>query len=96
MVTVTDDKATPGASPVDPPAAEKAPTRGRLVVRRFLRRKGAVFGLVVVVLLYLMAFLGPLISPGATPNRTTPRSSSRRAPSTGSAPPRSARTCSRR
>ena len=64
MVTVTDDKSTPGASPVEPPpVTEKAPTRGRMVLRRFLRRKAAVFGLAVVVLLYLMAFIGPLISP---------------------------------
>lgn len=65
MVTITDDKSTPGVGPVEPPSTEteKAPTRGRLVLRRFLRRKAAVFGLVVVVLLYLMAFIGPLISP---------------------------------
>lgn len=64
MVTITDDKHTPGTGPAEQPAeAEKAPTRGRMVLRRFLRRKAAVFGLAVVVLLYLMAFLGPLISP---------------------------------
>src|SRR5690242_7756827 len=34
-------------------------SRGRLVLRRFLRRKLAVFGLVMVVLLFVMAFVGP-------------------------------------
>ncbi|MGW5055220.1 ABC transporter permease [Actinokineospora sp. NPDC004072] len=64
MATITSDAATPGASPVDGgPTRERSVTRSRLVLRRFLRRKGAVFGLVVVVLLYLMAFLGPLFSP---------------------------------
>ncbi len=33
--------------------------RGRLVVRRFLRNKGAAVGLVVVVLMFLAAFVGP-------------------------------------
>ena len=36
-------------------------TRGRLVVRRFLRRKVAVAGLVVLASLFLVAFLGPLV-----------------------------------
>ncbi|GGS44361.1 MULTISPECIES: ABC transporter permease [Actinokineospora] len=65
MATITSDAAAPGASPVDggAPKRERSATRSRLVLRRFLRRKGAVFGLIVVVLLYLMAFLGPLISP---------------------------------
>ncbi|MEW6474079.1 MAG: ABC transporter permease [Actinomycetota bacterium] len=34
-------------------------SRGRLVLRRFLRRKTAVGGLVVLVFLFLMAFVGP-------------------------------------
>jgi peptide/nickel transport system permease protein len=37
--------------------------RGRLVLRRFLRRRLAVGGLVVLVLLFLLAFAGPYISP---------------------------------
>ncbi|MGX7827095.1 ABC transporter permease [Actinokineospora sp. 24-640] len=64
MATTTSDAATPGAGPVDGrPTAGRTPTRARMVLRRFLRRKTAVFGLAVVVLLYLMAFLGPLVSP---------------------------------
>jgi peptide/nickel transport system permease protein len=38
-------------------------SRGRLVVRRFLRHRLSVIGLVSVVLLYALAFLGPLLSP---------------------------------
>ena len=40
-------------------------SRGRLVLRRFLRRKLAVFGLVMVVLLFVMAFVGPHFDPTA-------------------------------
>jgi peptide/nickel transport system permease protein len=36
--------------------------RGRLVLRRFLRRRLAVAGLVVLVLLFVLAFAGPYIS----------------------------------
>ncbi len=44
-------------------SAEKAGIgRGRLVLRRFLRRRLAVGGLVVLVLLFALAFLGPYIS----------------------------------
>ncbi|HEY4409233.1 MAG TPA: peptide ABC transporter permease, partial [Acidimicrobiia bacterium] len=38
---------------------EEVVGRGRLVLRRFLRRKTSVAGLVVLVLLFLMAFVGP-------------------------------------
>jgi peptide/nickel transport system permease protein len=34
-------------------------SRGRLVLRRFLRRRMAVFGLFLVVMLFLLAFVGP-------------------------------------
>ncbi|WP_156754197.1 ABC transporter permease [Actinokineospora pegani] len=62
-MTVTDDGAAT-ASPVDPtPVTERTPSRGKLVLRRFLRRKSALFGLVVVVLLYAVAFSYPLFSP---------------------------------
>ncbi|GDY33195.1 ABC transporter permease [Gandjariella thermophila] len=51
-------------SPVEPGFAPgAATTRGRLVLRRFLRNRLALVGLVVVVLLYVTAFLGPAISP---------------------------------
>ncbi|MBV9010589.1 MAG: ABC transporter permease [Pseudonocardiales bacterium] len=38
-------------------------SRGWMVVRRFLRRRLSVIGLVCVVLLYALAFLGPLLTP---------------------------------
>ena len=38
---------------------EEVVSRGRLVWRRFLRRKAAVIGLFVVLFLFLMAFVGP-------------------------------------
>lgn len=52
-------------------AADTAPSsssheqisRARLVVRRFLRKKLAVAGLVVILLMYAIAFLAPLFSP---------------------------------
>ncbi|EWC59347.1 Oligopeptide transport system permease protein OppC [Actinokineospora spheciospongiae] len=63
-MTLTEDGATPGGSPVDTSvAAERSPSRSRLVLRRFLRRKPALIGLVVVVLLYAAAFLSPLFAP---------------------------------
>jgi peptide/nickel transport system permease protein len=37
--------------------------RGRLLLRRFLRRRLSVIGLVVLVLLFLLAFVGPYLSP---------------------------------
>ncbi|MGH3764334.1 MAG: ABC transporter permease [Pseudonocardiaceae bacterium] len=52
--------ALPGA-PVEPLTG--AANRGRLVWRRFLRHRLSVIGLVCVVLLYTLAFLGPLLSP---------------------------------
>jgi peptide/nickel transport system permease protein len=38
-------------------------TRGRLVARRFLRRRLAVCGLVTLGLLFVLAFVGPRVSP---------------------------------
>ena len=60
-VIVAASEATDG----EPAAVEEleAATRGRLVVRRFLRRRLAVAGLVVLVVLFAFAFLGPLLSP---------------------------------
>lgn len=48
-----------------PPGAEELEVggRGRLVVRRFLRRRLAVVGLVVLVVLFAFAFVGPFLSP---------------------------------
>ena len=44
-------------------ALPAAPTRGRLVLRRFLRNKLAVAGLVTFVGLFVLAYVGPLLSP---------------------------------
>jgi peptide/nickel transport system permease protein len=41
---------------------EEGISRGRLVLRRFLRRKVAVAGLVILVLMVLFAFLGPYLT----------------------------------
>jgi peptide/nickel transport system permease protein len=51
------------AAPAEPIGADLAGvTRGRLVLRRFRRRKLALAGLVVLGLLFLFAFLGPHLS----------------------------------
>ena len=39
------------------------PTRGRLVLRRFARRRSAVVALVLLALLFVVAFAGPAFSP---------------------------------
>jgi peptide/nickel transport system permease protein len=44
-------------------ASVEMPSRGRLIVRRFLRKRLAMVGLAVIVLLYLLAFVGPVFSP---------------------------------
>jgi len=51
----------PGNAPGE--ALAGTSTRGRLVARRFLRHRLAVFGLACVLLLYALAFLGPLFTP---------------------------------
>jgi peptide/nickel transport system permease protein len=59
-----DDLAPAGASPVRATVAPAAMvSRGRLVLRRFLRRRMALIGLLVIVLLYLMAFVAPAFAP---------------------------------
>jgi glutathione transport system permease protein len=61
-----DSAGTAGAAPGSPvdaaPDPGKSTTRGRLVLTRFLRNKLALVGLVVIVAMYLMAFVGPLLS----------------------------------
>jgi peptide/nickel transport system permease protein len=47
----------------EPAQAGRSVSRGRLVLRRFLRKRMAVFGLVVVLLLAVMAYVGPLLAP---------------------------------
>jgi peptide/nickel transport system permease protein len=60
--------ATGGSGSVPPPAENAGldetavPSRAGIVLRRFLRKKQGVFGLVVVVLLILLAFVGPYLS----------------------------------
>ena len=59
---------TPGGSasvsPVDAGATGDLRTsRAKLVVRRFMRNRNALIGLVVIVLLYAAAFLSPLFAP---------------------------------
>ena len=53
--------AVPG-SPVDP-GRVAPPSRGGLVLRRLLRNKLAVTGLVVFVGMFVLAYVGPLVSP---------------------------------
>jgi peptide/nickel transport system permease protein len=61
-----DSAGTAGAasgSPVDAaPEPGKAMTRGRLVLIRFLRNKLALVGLIIIVAMYLLAFVGPLLT----------------------------------
>jgi peptide/nickel transport system permease protein len=50
------------AEPQGPPPDEVALSRGRLVLRRFLRSKESTAGAVLIVLLFLLAFLGPYLT----------------------------------
>lgn len=66
MSTVTGGTAaaTGTGSPIDlSDGGLAAPSRGKLVLRRFLRNRLGIAGLAVFVLLFLMAYLGPVISP---------------------------------
>lgn len=51
--------------PVEPAQGEKRITRRRLIWRRFLRNKTAVAGGVVIILLVILAIIGPYLSPWA-------------------------------
>ena len=53
--TVTADSGIQGQAPLD---ETRVPSRGRIILRRFLRQKSALFGLVLLVLLVLMAYGG--------------------------------------
>ena len=55
----------PGSDAVSgaPAGSGAQPTRGRLVLRRFLRSRKAVCGLAAIVLLFLLAYLGPMLTP---------------------------------
>lgn len=59
VVIAASDEAT-ATSPVPP---VEGITRGRLLLRRFLRRRLAVAGLIVLALLFVFAFVGPYFSP---------------------------------
>src|SRR5918996_5999536 len=66
MTTPVESSRTAGATPVELPTAPEAgaPTsRGRLVLRRFLRNRQGMAGLVVLALLFALAYLSPLFSP---------------------------------
>lgn len=55
---------TGGAAEGDPAAIDETQivSRGRLVLRRFLRKRMAMVGLIMLVLLFALAFLGPYIA----------------------------------
>lgn len=55
--TVIDAPPAPGDA-----APARAASRGRLVLRRLLGAPGALLGLAVVVLLFLLAFVGPYLT----------------------------------
>src|SRR5439155_13396051 len=58
-------RGAPGATSGDPTQAgsTEAISRRRLVLRRFRRRRTALAGLVALVLLFVMAYVGPLVAP---------------------------------
>ena len=55
LVVAEEDAATPATEP-------ETLGRGRIVLRRFLRRRLAVAGLVILVLMFALAFIGPYLS----------------------------------
>jgi peptide/nickel transport system permease protein len=65
MTALRDDDLAPASA--GPVAAAVAPNamvgRGRLVLRRFLRKRMALLGLLVIVSLYLLAFVAPAFAP---------------------------------
>ncbi|MGH3439013.1 MAG: ABC transporter permease [Sciscionella sp.] len=61
--TESETAAATAGTAIELPEGSAGTNRGRLVLRRFLRNQLAVGGLVVIVLLYLVAFLAPVISP---------------------------------
>jgi peptide/nickel transport system permease protein len=53
--TVTAESGVHGAAPID---ETRVPSRGRIILRRLVRKKSALFGLVLLVLLVLSAYVG--------------------------------------
>ncbi len=62
-VSVSLTQSTPDAVDGAPAGFAAQPTRARLVLRRFLRSRKAVCGLAAIVLLFLLAYLGPFLTP---------------------------------
>jgi peptide/nickel transport system permease protein len=62
-MTINTDSVVVGSVSPDPadgdPQPSRSVSRNRLVLRRFLRKRLAVFGLVVVALMILVAYIGP-------------------------------------
>lgn len=52
-------------TPIEPGPGEKRLTRRQLITRRFLRNKTALIGSVIIVLLIIIALIGPYITPYA-------------------------------
>ncbi len=64
MTAAPIDPPTTTASPVAVEAVAGAmPSRGRLVARRFLRNRQALAGLLTLLVLFAMAYVGPLLTP---------------------------------
>lgn len=61
--SIIDPRSTAGFPGGGAESLGGSPSRGRLVLRRFLRHRLSVIGLCCVVGLYALAFLGPLLSP---------------------------------
>ena len=81
---------------IEPTSIDEAASRWTLVRRRLFRQRLAVVGLVVVLLLFALAYLSPLLRHVAVQRARHERVPlAARRPSTGSAPPRTASTCSR-
>lgn len=57
--TVTAESGIGGTAPLDETAV---PSRGRIIVRRFVAQKSALFGLVLLLILILMAYVGPHVA----------------------------------
>jgi peptide/nickel transport system permease protein len=58
-----DDEGSAFGPPVETEPPDQQVSRGRLVLRRFLRNRLAVGGLLTILLLYALAFLSPLFAP---------------------------------
>ena len=83
-------------TPHEVEAIEKSESRRGLLWRRFRRSKTAMFGTVVFVLLVILAIIGPryIAQWGYDEVDRGPTSRAPAATRTGSAPPRTAATCS--